>query len=168
MDFDVITNQIVKTQAFTIRAEHAIISDTHTEIFGARQGRLDAMQAALTTHILQMRPNFAITETPFMGNHASAFGALMETICAIRNACAAYDPHMNLMGIDPPSAKKMVGAPGNAKKPQMQEAVGAILPALGWDEQSCGEFLKLDEHSVDAIAIAKSMHTWFVHSKVPF
>lgn len=168
IDFDILTKQIINTQAFTIRGEKAITSMTHSELFGNRLGRIEALRDALYSHFVYFRPNFVISETPFMGSHAAAYGALVETLAAIRDALALYDPYMPLNGIDPPSAKRSVGAAGNAKKPEMQRAVGALLGELCYNPAQSGDFWLLDEHSVDAIAIGKTMHNWIKNCSFPF
>lgn len=160
MDFDIVSRRILSTHAFTVRCEKAITGLSYSEIFGNRLGRIDAMRQALYGHFLHFQPNFVISETPFMGNHAAAYGALVETLGGIREALAMYDPFMPLQGIDPPSAKRAVGAAGNAKKPQMQEAVGKLLNVIQYNSALSGDFYSLDEHSVDAIAIAKTLHNW--------
>lgn len=169
IDFDILTKQIVNTNSFTIRAEKAQLSESHAELFGARLGRIAALRDALFTYFLGDRPNFVICETPFIAmRQPAAYGSLTETVCAVREALALYDPYQCLYGVDPPSAKKMVGAAGNAKKPQMQEAVSKLLAELNYNSVVSGDFWRLDEHAVDAIAIAKTLHTWIVNHNVSF
>jgi Holliday junction resolvasome RuvABC endonuclease subunit len=79
----------------------------------------------------------------------------METVFAIRTAARNYDESLALDLVDPPSAKNAVGAPGNAKKEQVYAAMHKMLDALVYDKTEYDlEFSKLDEHSVDALAIA--------------
>lgn len=166
IDFDIISKKIISTCAFTIRAEKARVTDSIADIFGDRLGRIDALKNALFTYFEQDRPNFVICESPFIAmRQPAAYGSLTETVCCVREALALVDPFQKVYSVDPPTAKKTVGAAGNAKKPQMQAAVGAMLDELCYNESISGNFFSLDEHSVDAIAIAKTFHTWLVTHK---
>ena len=154
IDFNCITKEIVATHAFTIKAKQSFINESFDELFGNRLSRIKSMTEVLGNHYCLMRPNFAVCESPFIGmSQPSAYGALMETVCSVRDALASYDAYMPLYMIDPPSAKIGVGAPGNAKKEQMTAAVSALSPILNY---TGGVIEALDEHSIDAIAVGYS------------
>lgn len=169
IDFDILSKAIISTNSFTIHADKAQLTDTHAELFGSRLGRIGALRDALLTYFLNDRPNFVICETPFIAmRQPAAYGSLTETVCAVRDALSMYDPYQRLYGVDPPTAKKTVGAAGNAKKDQMQQAIGKLLTELNYNSAWSGDFWRLDEHSVDAIAIAKTFHSWIVNHNVCF
>lgn len=166
IDFDIRTKKIISTAAFTIRAEKAQVSDSHAELFGHRLGRINALRDSLVTYFSQDRQNFTICESPFIAmRQPQAYGSLTETICSVREALAIVDPYQPLHSVDPPTAKKTVGAPGNAKKHHMQAAIGGMLDELCYDASISGDFKFLDEHAIDAIAIAKTFHKWLCEGK---
>jgi Holliday junction resolvasome RuvABC endonuclease subunit len=63
----------------------------------------------------------------------------------------AYDPWKPLYRVDPPTVKKKVGAPGNADKNAVKQAL-LRLPDLNYQGET--PLAMLDEHSVDALAVA--------------
>ena len=84
-----------------------------------------------------------------------AYGALMEIVFAVRRAVLDYDNTQPLDTVDPPRAKKAVGATGNAKKPEMMASVLKLKEEFKLDEVTSNSTIEnLDEHSIDALAIA--------------
>lgn len=153
IDFDCISRSIVATNAFTIHAKKSFVNDSFDESFGNRLARISAMSDVLANHYCTVKPNFAVCESPFIGmSQPQAYGALTETVCAVRSALATYDQYMPLYMVDPPSAKIGVGAAGNAKKDMMMMALVAIADSLNF-VGGVQAISGLDEHSVDAVAI---------------
>lgn len=157
IDFDCINKSIIRTHAFTLVAKRLEINSSFDETFGNRLARIEALRGALAYHFCQYQPNITICESPFIGmSQPQAYGALTETICAVREALATFDPFQTLYSIDPPSAKIGVGAPGNAKKDVMLQRVCSLAPALNF-VGGLSTLATLDEHSIDAIAIGYTM-----------
>jgi len=124
-----------------------------TEIHGEKQARLRMLEEALYGVFMYWRPDAIVSEAPFMGRFAAAFGALVECMQAIRNAVSRYRQYMLLETVDPPSAKKSVGVKAKGgSKDDIQKAVIADasilfdpnLPRTGHTE-----------HIYDSVAVAK-------------
>ncbi len=157
IEFDCVSKTIISTHAFTIDAKRLAINSSFDESFGNRLARIDALRQCLIYYFCHYKPAFTICESPFIGiSRPQAYGALTETICAVRLALAEYDPFQTLFSIDPPSAKIGVGAPGNAKKDVMMSKVCGLAPVLNFANGEQG-LAALDEHSIDAIAIGYSL-----------
>lgn len=158
LEYDACTLQIARSYAYTFNAGKMHLNDLDTLSHSERYARIYALMEALFQAFLDLKPTFIISESPFMAmKQPQAYGALVEVVFAIRSAVRMYDPAMRLDLIDPPSAKKAVGATGNAKKDQVMLAVKKILHQIVFDPvMSQSSFDELDEHSVDALAIAYS------------
>ena len=156
ISFNVNTLQIVSTQAQTYIGTkiQTGMSRWILEYQTERFARIHAHKLNLGRILIQSRPLTVACESPFYSSRRpGAFSALTEVISALRYACFEYDPRLPFTLIDPPSAKIAVGAKGNAKKEQVQEAV-LQLPDLNFIGDV--SLNKLDEHSIDSIAIAYS------------
>ena len=80
-----------------------------------------------------------------------AYGALVEVICGIRNAVIRYSDVKPLYKVDPSSVKQAIGAKGNADKNAVRDYVSKIPELINnLDNPLCS----LDEHSIDAMAVA--------------
>lgn len=158
LEYDARTFNIIRTYAYTLNAGKMKLNLQDIENHSERYARIYEIMDALYKAFYEIKPNHVISESPFMAIlRPSAFAPLVEVVFAIRSALRQYDPLMPLDLIDPPSAKNAVGAPGNAKKDKVKEAVVALLPILCFDEVESGcTFDQLDEHAVDGLAIAYS------------
>lgn len=158
LEYDARTLRIIRTYAYTFNADKMKLSDLDALSHSERYARIYALMQALYEAFLELQPTFVISESPFMAmRRPQAYGALVEVVFAIRSALREYDPAMSLDLVDPPSAKNAVGASGNAKKEQVAHAIKKILHQICFDSSASNiTFDELDEHSVDAIAIAYS------------
>jgi hypothetical protein len=105
----------------------------------------------LTNVLFAWLPNAVIAEAPYMGRFPAAYEALVECRSMIRQSVASYNPALELLLVDPPSAKKSVGAiVKKGSKENVQESV-LKLPFLEW-YQPLG-IDAIDEHGFDAIAV---------------
>jgi hypothetical protein len=107
----------------------------------------------------RVNPLGIISESPFYSSRMpSAFGALTEVVCSIRQAVMVYDAWRVLYLIDPPSVKKALGCKGNGDKVAVKEAL-LRLPLL------CnvieGGVQALDEHSIDAVGVGYHLYTQY-------
>jgi Holliday junction resolvasome RuvABC endonuclease subunit len=133
-------------------AKHSWVTDIH----GERFARINAHCANLFRLLTALEPAFIASESPFFSRaQPQAYGALTEIVYALRLTIFQYDPLLEVQLIDPPSVKNAVGAKGNADK----EAVRACVLSLD-DFKYNGQIPidALDEHSIDALAVAKAMH----------
>lgn len=128
---------------------------THSDVHGDRASRLHAHEENLTSVMYDWRPHRVICESAFMGKFAQSYMALVECIGAIQRAVYRYNPFLPLEVIDPTSVKKMAGMTGRLRgKEPVREAL-AELPYLEYGQGV--RLALLDEHSVDAIAIAHTV-----------
>jgi Holliday junction resolvasome RuvABC endonuclease subunit len=149
---DVVKLEIIESTAFTFvgskLAKDTWFGDTH----GARAERIAAHEDNLVEIFEYYRPNLVASESPFYSQfRPQAYGALTETVDAIRSALWRYDCWLSLFMIDPPSVKKAVGATSHAKKDEVKAAL-MRLPDLNYNGPVALEML--DEHSIDALAVA--------------
>jgi len=154
MSFSVTTLEIISTQAQTFVGTKLGMSRWILDYQTERFARIHAHKLNLGRILVQYHPLTVTCESPFYSSRRpGAFSALTEVISALRYACFEYDPRLPFALIDPPSAKMAVGAKGNAKKEQVQQAVMELK-----DLNFVGDtpLHLLDEHSIDSIAIAYS------------
>jgi Holliday junction resolvasome RuvABC endonuclease subunit len=121
----------------------------------ARFARLHSHYVNLRMTFEYTRPVIVVCESPFFNaKRPQAYGALVETLSAVRRALWEYDPYMQLYLIDPPRVKRAVGAAGNAGKDDMRTAVLKLAQELRY--QGPVPLECIDEHSIDAIAVGYS------------
>ncbi|BDD79596.1 hypothetical protein [Burkholderia phage FLC9] len=150
---DVVTLQIVESTAFTfVGSKLADSEGWFGGVHGARAARIRAHEDNLVQVFRYYQPNLVASESPFYSQfRPQAYGALTETVDAIRSALWRYDCWLDLFMIDPPTVKKSVGASSHAKKDEVKAALMA-LPDLNYNGPT--PIALLDEHSVDALAVA--------------
>lgn len=124
---------------------------------GDRYSRLKIHEANLYTFLTLMKPTFVASEAPFMGKRmANAYEALLECLMAIRNAVYKYDDSILIDMISPTSAKKAVGVTGRGKtKDDVADGVIKLIKDKGNNVTYSYNvpLTKLDEHSIDSIAV---------------
>jgi Holliday junction resolvasome RuvABC endonuclease subunit len=153
IEFDINTLAIVNTQAFTITGSKLMVKDSWLiETHGERIARIKALKERLIEIFCEVNPLMIACETPFFNpRRPNAFAVLVEVLLAIKEAVRDFDFWKVVYSIDPPTVKKSVYAPGNADKVKMKESIMA-LPDIKFKGNITLD--KLDEHSIDAIAVA--------------
>lgn len=154
---DLRTWQIVSSEAFTLNGTRNGRGSFVTEVHGDRHGRIDSHREELTRVFRLVNPFSLACEAPFISRRRpQAFGALTEVVCAVRAAAMAYDAWRPLEMIDPPTVKRAVGVSGKTGGPEgkklMLQAVLAMQQVFCYNGPV--EMQKLDEHSIDALAVA--------------
>lgn len=160
LHLDSMSNEIVSLSAITYTAKQLaeydknialVHSDTTARIFAYRQ--------FLTNLFTEHKPTLIGSESPFFFRlHPGAYGPLVETLAAIREAVWNYDNTLSLTTIPPSNVKKAVHAKGNATKEDMTKALLAY-PDLPCDKEVLANY---DEHSVDACAVALATYRIYV------
>lgn len=154
--YDVKTFQIVGSKAFTLNGAKLGKGSWVTKIHGDRAGRINALGEALLQVILNEEGvTDIVSESPFMSRFAQAFASLTEVVAEVRRVIINHFPWLTLHLIDPPSVKNAVGAKGNADKDEVKTAI-SNLPGFVYNDPD--EFMFLDEHSTDALAVAYSRY----------
>lgn len=150
MRVDVFTQKIFSTEAFTLRGSQLPGSEWMASLHNDRFKRIQSLKTNLILLFRQIQPLCIAVESPFF-NHfrPQAYGVLMEVLNAIREAVCEYDVWQAPYLIDPSSVKNAVGCLGNANK----DAVRAAILNLQ-DIGAMQNLQTLDEHSLDAIAVA--------------
>lgn len=150
--YDIETMEIVSTEAKTYVGTRLSKNTWATELHGDRAGRIAGHENNLLRIFNLEQPVYVASESPFFSRlHPQAGGALTEVVCAVKAALHRYDKNQSLQLIDPPTVKKAVGAMGNGDKNAVKKCVLQI-PELRYNGKVPME--SLDEHSIDAIAVA--------------
>ncbi len=154
LDFNIETLEIVSTEAWTLNAAKLAGKNTWIEeLEGNKASRLHALHIALVRLFNYVQPLEIASESPFINQKFPQAGlVLTEVITTIRTAVRQHDVWKVLELIDPPTIKMAVGAPGNANKDVMKEKILSLIPQLNYSGEVPPE--QLDEHSIDAIAVA--------------
>jgi Holliday junction resolvasome RuvABC endonuclease subunit len=153
LDVDLVRQSMVVAGATTYKAASMSLDyDSYRDTHGDRAARLRAHEENLVHLMAIWRPHAVVCESSFMGKFAQAYAALVECICSIQRATYRYNPSLPLIVIDPTTVKKSTGMVGPLRgKDPVRDAL-RLIPYL---QYAPGINLEaLDEHSVDAIAIA--------------
>jgi Holliday junction resolvasome RuvABC endonuclease subunit len=154
LSVDVQTLEIACTQAITFTASKLSINPWMEQVHSARFARIAAHKENLKNVFGCCLPVAIVCESPFYNpTRPGAYSALVETLDAIRQAVWEYDQCMPLDLIDPPTVKQCVGGKGNADKDEMKRLI-LNLPNLNFSGSI--PLQMVDEHSIDAIAVAYS------------
>jgi Holliday junction resolvasome RuvABC endonuclease subunit len=121
------------------------------ELQGNKQVRLLQMSDAVVDVLRRVKPHAIIVESNYLGRFAAAFAALVECVVVIRSAVFQYDPFLPLWQIDPSTVKINAGM----KKVKGTDKNDVKVAMMARDDI---EWLvdpdELDEHSIDACAVA--------------
>lgn len=149
LDFN--TLAIKESFAFTISAKDTCFYNRNTSNeFGDKIARLQAMKSELAEVFRSYSPSLIVCESPFFNSFTpNAYAILIEVVNLIHETIWEYNYQIPFFKVDPPTAKKAVGAKGNAKKDEMTQAIIEIKDRLKLKNNP----LDLDEHSIDALAI---------------
>lgn len=146
----------IKT-AFTLTPER-LGFETIAELHGDRTARIQALGVTLQRVLHEVQPHAIISETPYMGRFVTSFASGTEMLLTIRHAVQLYNPYIPLYQVDPTTAKQSAGVDMKAfrrlkQEDDKKECVRLALLArndLAWGVNPN----TLDEHSVDAVAVA--------------
>lgn len=143
--------QVVNAQ--TVELQRMLVDWREEErIHGSRTARLMALEERLFIYFEHFQPHAICAESPFMHRFPMTFAALTECVSYVRRAVVRYDRYMPLELVDPPTAKKAVGA--KVKKGMTKEAIREAIAVLGLTYAKGVSLKSMDEHSVDALAVA--------------
>ncbi len=151
LSFDVESLAITNISAKTLIASRNTKGFWSNDIHGDRFGRINWLEEEIVDILFDSQPFQIAVESPFFNRmRPNAFEPLVQIKFALQRAVARYTAWKPLYEIDPPTVKKAVGAKGNADKQTVREAVLKLnLPFTGPVPIEL-----LDEHSIDAIAVA--------------
>ncbi len=160
LDLNIDTHAIELIDARTFDASKSLqpywlVAKTH----GDRVARLMAHEDGLYGYFCCMQPQAIASESPYMGRFPQAYAALTECMTSIRRAVWRYDNRMPLHLSDPMTVKAAVGVVSKGRKNRealSKDHVQEGVLNLDLINHSGIDISKLDEHSIDAIAVAKS------------
>lgn len=129
-------------------AECVSLIETQSE----KAAKLRTVQTSVLNMLMAWNPSAVVSEGPYMGSFPSAYAALVECVSNIRFAVEQFNPFYKLAVFDPASVKKSVGVSGKSGDKELVRKALARMPNLLWVSDLT--LNSLDEHSVDAIAVA--------------
>ncbi len=152
VSFDINTFEIVRCEAMTFRGSRMPGSEWLGLMFNDRAKRIQAHQINLLQLLLTVNPICVACESPFINmRQPTAYGALTEVVVGIAQAVRDFDVWRPLYMVSPPQVKQAVGAPGNADKETVKAKLLAILALVS---VCTTDPSMMDEHSIDALAVA--------------
>lgn len=120
----------------------------HTE----RVLKLARMKQAMDSILLQLNPCLIICESPFFNRlRPSAYQALVQVITIFQQSALDYNPNVPFCFIEPLLVKKKIGAGFTSGKESVKDMVSKNDYLM---EKLVVDLDGLDEHAIDAIAIA--------------
>ena len=157
LTIDINTMKIVSSIAWTIFGER--LSGKNNWIEEIHSGRINRI-LAIEENLLQVfnyyNPFLISSEAPFINNAFPQAGiALTEVLFCIRQAVMRYDQWKRLDLIPPSNVKNAVGASGGGDKNKVRDKV-IVMSELNFIGNTPIE--ELDEHSIDALAVAYSRY----------
>ena len=156
---DAASMEIESSTAFTLNgAKLSSEDDWIMETHGDRVARILSLEIELLRIFRSVRPNFICSESPFINTKFPASGlALTEVMWGIRSAVMKYDQWVILETLPPSNVKQAIGCKGNAVKDDMLAKIVSMKNKFKYIGKMPIE--KLDEHSVDALAVGYYKYT---------
>lgn len=136
----------------TSHGDDANLDSNYAYYVDDRYAKIKHHDGFISAWLYTYKPSFLVYEKPFIhSSRPAAYGALIESTCCIKDAAQRYSPYVDVYEYAPLSIKKRVHAEGFNSKEYVKDAL------LGINEISYfikNQMVSLDEHSLDAIAIA--------------
>ncbi|QMP24004.1 holliday junction resolvase [Proteus phage 10] len=115
-----------------------------------REYRLQGIFSHLWHYFNNTHPTVVVFEDNYLRHSPKSYKALIESVCAIKQAVWHYNPATPFYAVTPMQAKACVNA---TKKASDKELVRKGLKAYTGLVTTPGYIDSLDEHSVDSVAI---------------
>lgn len=166
LSFDVLTLKVVSIKAMTINAGKLAKDPLMAAVMGDRFRRISLIGEVLTDLLEELEPLGISCESPFFNpGRPNAFAPLVEVLTEVKKSVSSHSRLKPLYLIDPPTVKKAVGAEGRGVggKEAMKDAfrkLTELTPLFDPPLES------LDEHAVDASAVAYCLYKDYVNGKV--
>lgn len=122
--------------------------------FAVRECIRDCVYAALKT----WEPSAVISEVPYLNESLNSFLSLYECNLATREAIQQYSPTLAFIGVDPSSAKKALGIPGNSGDKEL--VFDKVTNASHIDLSNVNPS-QMTEHEIDGILIGNYYYQHF-------
>lgn len=152
MEIDFHTHEIIKSTAYTIetpKSKH--FNRELVKLISEPKARREALKIEMRELLEMYRPTLVFFEEPFYSPRThTAFSSLKLVLEVIQYELYKFNPSIPAYKVDPPSAKKAIGAKGNADKDAMLVALDKVKEKFNF----ITPFEELTEHSIDSSAIA--------------
>lgn len=144
---------VLSATAWTIDGSIGLTgSEWLTELYSERYSRVQVIREAFEKTLQMYSPNLVRSESPFYNpGRPGSFEALLHVIFALRESLYKWSAWYELELIDPASAKKLIGVPGNSNEKDLVKK--ALLAHPDFHDKGIEN---LDEHSYDALLIGWS------------
>lgn len=120
-----------------------------------KQQRLRALTNNIYGKLDQYKPDIVVAESNFLKRgKVNAFEALVESLCAIREALNKYDDRLTLQIIRPNEAKRLVGT--TVKKGMTKDdAKDAVIKFIKTNKIDVSDVVldDLSEHAIDSLVV---------------
>ena len=139
--------------ATTLNAEYLSRSYKYfSELHGEKLGKQHALYQSIRGTMFTFEPDYVICEKAFYNPHRPmAYASLIENISIGRRALNDYRHDLPLEGIDAALVKKNLQVSGNSSD---KDLVRNRVKKINLHVDNQDYFETLDEHAIDAIAIA--------------
>lgn len=155
LDYDLIEKKIILRHAETFNADRVLNEKSIEQVLGERGARHAKCREFVLERLRYFEPQLVSCESAFMRvRFVTAYRSLVEGIVMVREAVYAYDNTISTHLVDPPTAKKAVGAPGKGgDKESVRIAIKKLIRDKKLFVSEDVDIDSLDEHSIDSIAI---------------
>lgn len=155
IDYDFEKKKFILRHAETFHADRVLTETSMELVLGDRGARHSKCRQFLIERLNYFTPQLVSCESAYMKlKFVSAFQSLVEGIVMAREAVWAYKNTLPLFLVDPPTAKKAVGAPGRGgDKESVRKAIKLLIKEKKLLVEDDVVIDDLDEHSIDSIAI---------------
>lgn len=109
------------------------------------------------------QPSAVISEVPYLNESLNSFLSLYDCNQATKEAIFQYSKTMQFIGIDPASAKKSLGIPGNSGDKALVYSQVTSADHIDLSEIHPSQ---LDEHAIDAILIGNAYFQHYFKYKI--
>lgn len=109
------------------------------------------------------QPSAVISEVPYLNESLNSFLSLYECNQATKEAIFQYSKTLQFIGIDPASAKKSLGIPGNSGDKELVYTQVTTAEHIDLSEIYPNQ---LDEHAIDAILMGNAYFKHYFKYKI--
>lgn len=152
---DYLSRKINSIEAFTLKNQRLYDNSTLDEdLYSDRNIKIYKLKNHFINILANINPSLVICESPFYNpSMPNAYASLVQIIQTIQFACLEYNNNIYFSTIEPLLVKKTIGAGMTTGKIDVKDSVlrnELIMSKI------INNVIELDEHSIDAIAIAYS------------
>lgn len=165
-DLDMLTGKCYIVDSHTIHLDKLIKRKYghNVIIYGEKFARIIALKEAMTKLLVAWQPEYIVSEGPYLGSFVTTFASLTSCVMAIRLAIYEWEPYKDVTVLDPATVKKAVGVSGKSGDKNLMRIAVAKRGLIFTDVL----LEKLDEHSVDAIAVGQAYIELFIRRQYEF